>query len=71
MLYQLKLLTAALFSVLLLGRRLSPRRWGALLVLFVGALPRCSAHRPMHCSHLESTHAAAVLRCILSPPSPR
>mmetsp|Transcript_20052 Transcript_20052/g.67831 ORF Transcript_20052/g.67831 Transcript_20052/m.67831 type:complete len:231 (-) Transcript_20052:758-1450(-) len=44
-LYQLKLLTAALFSVLLLGRRLSPRRWGALLVLFVGALPRCSAQR--------------------------
>ncbi|EOD29326.1 hypothetical protein EMIHUDRAFT_99746 [Emiliania huxleyi CCMP1516] len=59
-LYQLKLLTAALFSVLLLGRRLSPRRWGALLVLFVGALPRCSAHGPVPCPHLESTHAAAA-----------
>ncbi|KAF2021045.1 hypothetical protein BU24DRAFT_361636, partial [Aaosphaeria arxii CBS 175.79] len=34
--YQLKILTTALFSVLLLGRTLSPRRWASLLLLVVG-----------------------------------
>ncbi|OEH79806.1 UDP-N-acetylglucosamine transporter [Cyclospora cayetanensis] len=34
--YQLKILTTALLSVLLLGRSLSSLRWGALFLLFVG-----------------------------------
>jgi len=34
--YQLKILTTALFSVLLLGRNLSLRKWGSLVVLTVG-----------------------------------
>lgn len=34
--YQLKILTTAVFSVLLLGRSLPSRRWLALLLLFIG-----------------------------------
>lgn len=34
--YQLKILTTAMFSVLMLGRSLSPRKWMSLLVLVVG-----------------------------------
>ncbi|MCJ1367080.1 hypothetical protein MMC16_006212 [Acarospora aff. strigata] len=34
--YQLKILTTALFSVALLGRTLSPRKWVALLLLTLG-----------------------------------
>ena len=36
MTYQLKILTTALFSVLLLGRRLNLVKWFALTILFVG-----------------------------------
>jgi len=34
--YQLKILTTAIFSVLMLGRVLSPRKWLSLLLLIVG-----------------------------------
>ncbi len=34
--YQTKILTTALFSVILLGRKLSATKWGALLLLTVG-----------------------------------
>jgi UDP-galactose transporter len=34
--YQLKILTTAIFSVLMLGRTLSPRKWMSLLLLIVG-----------------------------------
>ncbi|KAF2706279.1 nucleotide-sugar transporter [Pleomassaria siparia CBS 279.74] len=34
--YQLKILTTAIFSVLMLGRTLSPRRWAALVILVIG-----------------------------------
>jgi UDP-galactose transporter len=34
--YQLKILTTAIFSVLMLGRTLSPRKWLSLLLLIVG-----------------------------------
>jgi UDP-galactose transporter len=34
--YQLKILTTAIFSVLMLGRSLSPRKWLSLLLLIVG-----------------------------------
>lgn len=34
--YQLKILTTAIFSVLMLGRRLSTRQWLSLLLLIVG-----------------------------------
>lgn len=34
--YQLKILTTAIFSVVLLGRSLSPRKWVSLLLLMVG-----------------------------------
>jgi UDP-galactose transporter len=34
--YQLKILTTAIFSVLMLGRTLSPRKWLSLLLLVVG-----------------------------------
>jgi UDP-galactose transporter len=34
--YQLKILTTAMFSVLMLGRTLTPRRWLSLLVLVMG-----------------------------------
>jgi UDP-galactose transporter len=34
--YQLKILTTAVFSVMLLGRTLSPKRWASLLLLIAG-----------------------------------
>lgn len=34
--YQLKILTTAIFSVLMLGRTLSTRRWASLLLLIIG-----------------------------------
>ncbi|KAF2754879.1 hypothetical protein EJ05DRAFT_533103 [Pseudovirgaria hyperparasitica] len=34
--YQLKILTTALFSVVLLGRTLSGRKWGSLVLLMIG-----------------------------------
>ncbi|KAF1911341.1 nucleotide-sugar transporter-domain-containing protein [Ampelomyces quisqualis] len=34
--YQLKILTTAIFSVLMLGRSLSPRKWISLLLLIIG-----------------------------------
>lgn len=34
--YQLKILTTALFSVLMLKKKLSPQQWSALVILFVG-----------------------------------
>jgi len=34
--YQLKILTTALFSVTMLGRRLNPLKWASLLILMVG-----------------------------------
>lgn len=34
--YQLKILTTALFSVLMLNKKLSPQQWSALVILFVG-----------------------------------
>jgi UDP-galactose transporter len=34
--YQLKILTTAIFSVALLGRTLSPRKWASLVLLMVG-----------------------------------
>ena len=34
--YQLKILTTAIFSVIMLGRQLPPTQWAALLILFVG-----------------------------------
>ncbi|KAH4942719.1 hypothetical protein HBI42_043280 [Parastagonospora nodorum] len=34
--YQLKILTTAIFSVVMLGRSLSPRKWVSLLLLIVG-----------------------------------
>lgn len=45
--YQLKILTTAIFSVLMLRRTLSPRRWLSLLLLIIGVsivqLPRAAA----------------------------
>lgn len=34
--YQLKILTTAMFSVIMLGRTLTPRRWTSLLLLIIG-----------------------------------
>ena len=34
--YQIKLLTTAIFSVTMLGRKLTVRQWTALLILFIG-----------------------------------
>lgn len=43
--YQLKILTTALFSVIMLGRSLSPMKWGALVLLTAGvALAELSTH---------------------------
>ena len=60
--YQLKILTTALFSVLMLGRSLSARRWLSLILLAVGVaiVQMPSKHDPADVSHvkgLEDTQA--------------
>ncbi|CZR57129.1 related to UDP N-acetylglucosamine transporter (Golgi UDP-GlcNAc transporter) [Phialocephala subalpina] len=56
-LYQLKILTTAVFSVTMLGRTLSPKRWIALILLTIGVaivqLPSGdhSAYAPMKDAH--------------------
>lgn len=48
MTYQLKILTTALFSVIILGKTLTHLKWGSLVVLFVGvALVQLQSSAPM------------------------
>jgi UDP-sugar transporter A1/2/3 len=70
--YQLKLLTTAFFSVALLRRHISPRRWMALGLLFVGVVlvqtpsgaPKAAVHGAMQSPVLGM--AAVGGACLLS-----
>jgi len=54
--YQTKILTTALFSVILLGRKLSATKWGALLLLTVGvALAQLSGLSGQESPHVDET----------------
>ena len=56
-LYQLKILTTALFSITLLGRKITAGQWGSLLVLTSGvALVVLAQHRA---TQLESSDGSA------------
>jgi len=53
--YNLKILTTALFSVILLRRRLSPQKWGALALLFAGvAIVQLQSTAAAHGGKIES-----------------
>ena len=55
--YQIKILTTALFSVLLLGKRLTPTKWGALVVLAAG-VALVQLHKPGS-TRAASSHVTA------------
>jgi len=61
--YQLKILATAVFSVVLLGRSLSPRKWASLFILIVGVAvvqyPQPS--EPMDIKSLRETQARMFL----------
>ena len=54
--YNLKILTTALFSVLLLRRRLSTQKWAALAILFAGvAIVQLQSTAAAHGGKIEPT----------------
>ena len=56
--YQLKLLTTAFFSVALLKRHISGRRWGALGLLFLGVVAvQARSPRPLRLSGFKASCA--------------
>lgn len=60
--YQLKILTTALFSVLLLHKKLSLKQWGSLLILTVGvSLAQLSSHHNAHEGNNTTAGFVAVL----------
>jgi UDP-sugar transporter A1/2/3 len=70
--YQLKILTTAMFTVVILRRSLFPLQWGALVILLTGVVMVQLAHTdtPYLPSGLEQNRllgfAAALFACILS-----
>ena len=61
LLYQLKILTTAVFSVVLLGKQLAPRQWASLCVLCLGVgLVQASAISNSSSNSLGSTDATAA-----------
>jgi solute carrier family 35 (UDP-sugar transporter), member A1/2/3 len=59
--YQLKILTTALFSALLLGRKFSPMKWLSLVILTAGvAVVEISGSGDQHTDHHETAGAAAA-----------
>ncbi|KAJ9600858.1 hypothetical protein L9F63_000970 [Diploptera punctata] len=70
--YQLKILTTAMFTVLILRRSLFPLQWGALVILLVGVVMVQLAHTdtPNLPSGLEQNRllgfGAALSACVLS-----
>ena len=80
MTYQLKILTTALFSVLILRKELTKLKWGSLVILFVGVAlvqlqssspsssstpPPSSSTQPRHQNHLLGL-GAVVISCLSS-----
>ena len=68
--YQMKILTTALFSVLLLGKRLTGLQWGSLVTLFVGVamvqLSSKATERSSQEQHQLLGLAAVILSCLSS-----
>ncbi|KAJ6259776.1 UDP-galactose transporter [Drechslerella dactyloides] len=59
--YQLKILTTALFSVSLLGRKLSPRRWVSLILLTAGvAIVQLPSPSPDAAEHTTKSAIRAI-----------
>lgn len=69
--YQLKILTTALFSVLMLGRKLSGLQWSSLVILFVGVAlvqlqsSSSSSHSDQKQNHLLGL-CAVIVSCLSS-----
>ena len=71
--YQLKILTTALFSVLMLGKKLSSLQWSSLVILFVGvALVQLQSAPPSGSSSTGASQnrllglSAVVVSCLSS-----
>ena len=71
MTYQLKILTTALFSVLMLGKKLSGLQWSSLIILFVGVAlvqlqsTSSSSHSAQKQNHILGL-AAVIVSCLSS-----
>ena len=65
--YQLKILTTALFSVLMLGKKLSGLQWGSLVILFVGvALVQLQSSSSASNSAQKQNHLLGLCAVIVS-----
>ncbi|KAK9759138.1 hypothetical protein K7432_017815 [Basidiobolus ranarum] len=69
--YQLKILTTALFSVLILGRRLTPKKWVSLLLLTLGViLVKTSSQKSQESPEFNAQRTlgflAVLSACVLS-----
>ncbi|WVQ73939.1 hypothetical protein IAR50_003520 [Cryptococcus sp. DSM 104548] len=73
--YQMKILTTAFFSVMLLGKRLTRAKWASLILLAVGVgivqIQSTSAPATAHTSHASSGHEHALRSEIPSDPHER
>ncbi len=67
MTYQLKILTTALFSVLILRKQLTSLKWGSLVVLFVGvALVQVQSISPSSSSSTNQNRTLGLIAVIIS-----
>lgn len=68
--YQCKILTTALFAVLMLGQTLSPKKWLALFVLTAGVacvqIPSSTTATPVHEGNYSLGIIAVAIACICS-----
>lgn len=68
--YQCKILTTALFAVLMLGQSLSPKKWLALFVLTAGVacvqIPSSSTAAPIHEGNYSLGMISVAVACVCS-----
>lgn len=69
MTYQLKILTTALFSVIILRKQLTTLKWGSLVILFVGVALvqlQSASTSSSTAQHQEQNHVVGILAVVVS-----